>query len=116
MLRTQILLDPWFNAKASVREIFHLHAEATNELVQLSGRLSNYEGLVRFFVQHKEHVMLQPLRELEEGIKLGLGTLGKLLKKVPPNEPLARYLTNQLTDSKTKLSQSKALFDQAHPK
>lgn len=126
-LQTEI--DPWFSCASSSRALSELEAKITAEHTQLCSRLSNYDGLVRFFVENKDRVpradMIGPLPELEESIKAGISCLSQMLREVngiecPPCPPhrddqikkgLSNFLTYQLTKVKSQFNLSSKLYE-----
>ena len=128
--RLQVELDPWFNCRPSSVALSTSEAALSAELNQLYSRLSNYDGLVRFFVENKDRVpradMVGPLHDLEESIRAGVATLTRIQKEIngivcPPfpqhrdehvKRGLANFATYHLTKVKAQFSLSCKLYEQ----
>ena len=119
-------MDPWYNCSGASRQLFLYEASVTGEHTQLCSRLSNYEGLIRFFVENKERVprsdMVAPLPELEFSIRQKLATLSQLLREIGAlqcasakdehvKKGLVNFVTFQLTRGKSQFNLSHTLFE-----
>ena len=121
--KLQLLANPWHNCAASSKLLFELEAMVTNEHTQLCARLSNYEGLVRFFVDNSDRLpredMLGTLPELEELIRGGISRLTFFLKQgqsvsavgkdIAVKQGLVNFITGLLTRVKSQYSMSQNL-------
>lgn len=124
LLRVQLRLDPWFNTPVDSRFMFDLNDRFNKEHTQLCSRLSNYDGLMRFFAQHKDRVpradLVGPLPELENGIRASILVLTKILKEATPRDEvsdthvcrgLVNYFTYHLTRIKAQFNLSFKLYE-----
>lgn len=117
--RLQLRVAPWLRCAASSISLFQLEAEVSKQHTQLCSRLSNFDGLVRFFTQNADNVpradMLGPIPELESSVKSAIAALTQLLRDVQAvsissghrDEAVRRCL---VTFSTTQLTQAKAQF------
>ena len=100
----QLEIDPWWNWAESSRALFEYEKEISSEYTQLCSRLSNFEGLVRFFAENRDNIsredMLATLPELESSLKRGMESMTCMIKNVQSlnctssNEPVKRGLAN----------------------
>ena len=127
LLRLQVDLDPWYNCAPSSKELSEMETRITNEHTQLCARLSNFEGLVRFFVENKERVpradLIGPLPEIEKSIRSGISNLSSLQRGINqiiciPNhrdEQIRKCLSNfvayHITRIKSQFSVSSKLYE-----
>ena len=121
--KLQLLANPWHNCAASSKLLFELEAMVSDEHTQLCARLSNYEGLVRFFVDNADRLprqdMLGTLPELEELIRGGISKLTLFLKQgqsvpavgkdIAVKQGLVNFITGLLTRVKSQYSMSQNL-------
>ncbi len=104
----QVSLYPWHKCAASSKVLFELEEEITREHTQLCSKLSNFDGLARFFTENRDKVpradILKMMPELEDAVKRGLERLHLLIRKIqsvscPPfsehrDETIRRGLAN----------------------
>jgi hypothetical protein len=115
--RLQFELDPWHRAAASSKALYELENQVNVQHTQLCSRLSNFEGLARFFSENRNSIpredILRTMPELERSVKQGVDLMAALIKKIqavecpPYNEPVKRGLVNFCS---TQLGKSKAQF------
>jgi len=127
--RLQDEIDPWCNSSPSSKELYALEQEISLTCTQVFSRLSNFEGLVRFFVENKDRIpradLVGPLPEIEGSIRSGLvhlnSLLGELQKVTCPPFPqhrdehvkksLVKFLTYHITRIKSQFNISSKLYD-----
>ena len=127
LLRLQLDLDPWCNCAPSSRELYEIESRVTEEHTQLCARLSNFEGLVRFFVENKDRIpradLIGPLPEIEKSIRSGIMNLTSLQRQVNqiqsiPNHRddqirkcLSNFVTYHITRIKSQFNVSSKLYE-----
>jgi hypothetical protein len=121
----QLELDPWHNSSASSHTLFDLAVEVNREHTQLLSRLSNFEGLARFFMENSDRVpqrdILNTMPELEESVKRGIDTMTSLIRKiqsvdcpsynVPVKRSLVTFCTGQLGKVKAQFHLSSSIYE-----
>ena len=86
LLRIQLELDRWYNCAPASKQLSELEARVTSEHTQLCARMSNFEGLVRFFLENKDKIpradLIGPLPEIEKSVRAGISNLGSLQREI----------------------------------
>ncbi len=127
LLRLQMDLDPWYNCADSSRQLHELESRVTNEHTQVCARMSNFEGLVRFFVENKDKIpradLIGPLPEIEKSIRAGIANFATLQREINliqcaplhKDEQIRKCLSNfvayHLTRIKSQFSVSSKLYE-----
>lgn len=84
--KLQLEVQPWHRCTKSSKELLRLESKLTNDHTHLCSRLSNFEGLARFFSENADRVpradILNTMPELEETVKQGISSLTALISEI----------------------------------
>jgi hypothetical protein len=127
LLRLQMDLDPWYNCSESSRSLHEIELRITQEHTQLCARMSNFDGLVRFFVENKDKIpradLIGPLPDIEQSIRAGISNFAALQRDInliqcaPLHKDeqirkcLSNFVTYHLTRIKSQFSVSSKLYE-----
>ena len=118
-------IDPWFMCAGSSKTLSEMERQVTEEHTQLCSRLSNFEGLARFFSENRDKVpradMLNTMPELEKSVNEGIDRLNSLVKKIQAvncvnrDETVRRNLANftalQVAKAKAQFHLSSRIYE-----
>ena len=121
----QLKVDPWYICANSSRVLSEMEEEVTRQHTQLCSRLSNFDGLARFFSENRDNVpradMLSIMPELQQSVKEGIERLNSVVKKIQAIEftnrdenvrrGLANFTALQVARAKAQFQVSSRIYE-----